>query len=475
MKQRENSFVEAMKFITERNNKLVEQDINKSNTRINEHNEFMKKYYDIKKSRLDAQKERVQLYESAQDQELATAIKGIYITALEANTLTDNGILLAEELVDKWIKNEGGAAKIIRENINKTYLLNRICTIVENAAIKDIISIYEAEDEDELKSDDKEEEKKEDDEDLDYELDDKKEESEDKEEDSDKEDEDLDYELDDKKEESEDKEEDSNEEVIDDKETEEEIEVKKDNDDEDDTDSNGDLNYGVEGEKDVADATDEEHDEPEVEDELEKDFESSDDEESEEEAEAEEEIEDDTDEDIDNDGEADIEEEPENDDNEVLKDLDQEQDVKKAVALIRQRIADAEETFIKNNAKDKEQINSLLGKISDNIKTVEDMSEKDKERGKDAVAEENVKMGRRNISQITNERPLSIMEMFARNLNKDIIRDENERTYYLNEDGSLDIDTIVESAKVLYGFLETINTIQIGRKIDQDYIKEIFS
>ena len=450
MKQRENSFVEAMKFITERNNKLVEQDINKSNTRINEHNEFMKKYYDIKKSRLDAQKERVQLYESAQDQELATAIKGIYITALEANTLTDNGILLAEELVDKWIKNEGGAAKIIRENINKTYLLNRICTIVENAAIKDIRSIYEAEDEDELKSDDKEEEKKEEDEDLDYELDDKKEESEDKEEDSD-------------------------EEVIDDKETEEEIEVKKDNDDdEDDTDSNGDLNYGVEGEKDVADATDEEHDEPEVEDELEKDFESSD-EESEEEAEAEEEIEDDTDEDIDNDGEADIEEEPENDDNEVLKDLDQEQDVKKAVALIRQRIADAEETFIKNNAKDKEQINSLLGKISDNIKTVEDMSEKDKERGKDAVAEENVKMGRRNISQITNERPLSIMEMFARNLNKDIIRDENERTYYLNEDGSLDIDTIVESAKVLYGFLETINTIQIGRKIDQDYIKEIFS
>jgi hypothetical protein len=474
MKQRENSFVEAMKFITERNNKLVEQDINKSNTRINEHNEFMKKYYDIKKSRLDAQKERVQLYESAQDQELATAIKGIYITALEANTLTDNGILLAEELVDKWIKNEGGAAKIIRENINKTYLLNRICTIVENAAIKDIISIYEAEDEDELKSDDKEEEKKEDDEDLDYELDDKKEESKDKE-DSDEEDEDLDYELDDKKEESEDKEEDSDEEVIDDKETEEEIEVKKDNDDEDDTDSNGDLNYGVEGEKDVADATDEEHDEPEVEDELEKDFESSDDEESEEEAEAEEEIEDDTDEDIDNDGEADIEEEPENDDNEVLKDLDQEQDVKKAVALIRQRIADAEETFIKNNAKDKEQINSLLGKISDNIKTVEDMSEKDKERGKDAVAEENVKMGRRNISQITNERPLSIMEMFARNLNKDIIRDENERTYYLNEDGSLDIDTIVESAKVLYGFLETINTIQIGRKIDQNYIKEIFS
>ena len=38
----------------------------------------------------------------------------------------------------------------------------------------------------------------------------------------------------------------------------------------------------------------------------------------------------------------------------------------------------------------------------------------------------------------------------------------------------LDMDTIVESAKVLYGFLETLNTIQIGRKIDKAYLEEIF-
>lgn len=441
MTKRENAFVEAMKFVRNRNNEIVAENEAKEEKKIHEHAKFMNEYYKIKQSRLDTQKERVRLYESAQDHELATAIKGIYITALEAETLTDNGILLAEELVDKWISSEGGAAKILRENKNKTYLLNRICTIVEEAAREDIRAIYEAEDDDE--------------DDITVEEDD---------------DEEVDYDLDedDKEnlEKSEKSKEGSEEEVIDDPETEEETPVE---DKEDSTDSNGDVSYGVEGEKDSADqvTADEEHDEPEVEDEVEKQMDEA---LPEEDSTSEEDIDDD----INDDGEADIESEPEDYDNKVLEDLDKEEDVQKAVALIRQRVADAEETFIKNNAKDKEQINALLGKISDNIKTVEDMSEKDKENGKDAVAQENVRMYRKNIDKITNGRPLSIMEMFARSLNRDIVRDEALKEHYLEEDGRLDMDTIVESAKVLYGFLETLNTIQIGRKIDKAYLEEIF-
>ena len=242
-------------------------------------------------------------------------------------------------------------------------------------------------------------------------------------------------------------------------------------DDEEDveTDSNGDVTYGVEDEKDSADnvTTDEEHDEPKVEDEVEKQM---DEELPDEDSTSEEDIEDD----ITGDGEADAEPEPEDFDNKVLEDLDKEEDVKKAVALIRQRVADAEETFIKNNAKDKEQINVLLGKISDNIKTVEDMAEKDKEEGKDAVAKENARMAKRAIDNITNNRPLSIMEMFARSINKDIVKDNILKEHYIDEDGKLDMDSVVESAKVLYGFLETLNTIQIGRKIDKQYLEEIF-
>lgn len=431
--KRENAFVEAMKFIKDRNNKLAEKDEQNINERVESHSKFLNEYYNVMKNRENNRIQREKIVEGARNAELATAIKAIYITALEAATLTDNGILLAEELVDKWIQNEGGATKIMRECKNKTYLLSRICDIVEEAALEDIKVIFE---------DDKD-----DDDDIT------------------KEEEDLDYDLDD----DDDKKDKDKEEVIDDPETEEEVEV----DDEDEKE----VDYDIKDKKDEADQLDDEK-EADVKDEVEvkmdntiKDF--DDNEEDEDDDDEEDEDEDLEDEDIDDDGEDDIEPEPENYDNKVLEDLDKEEDVQKAVALIRQRVADAEETFIKNNAKDKEQINALLGKISDNIKTIEDMKDSDKEKGKDAVAQENVKMSRRKINDITNNRPLSIMEMFARNLNKDIIRDESLKENYIEEDGSLDIDTIVESAKVLYGFLETLNTIQL-KKIDENYIKSIF-
>lgn len=426
MIKRENAFVEAMKFIRERDNSIAEKDETKINERIQEHAQFLDKYYKIRQSRIDNQIERNKIIEGARNTELATAIKAVYITALEAETLTDNGLILAEELVEKWIVDEGGASKIMRENKNKTYLLNRICDIVEEAALEDMRIIFEEDEDDDIT-------KAEDDEELEYDIEKDEEDEEEAEEDI--------------------------------EEAQEDIE-----EDEEDIDEDEELEYDdVEANDDSDDET-----EPEVEDEVEKQMDEElpvEDTSNDIEGEETEEIDD---EDIDDDGEVDIEEEPEDYDNKVLEDLDKEEDIQKAVALIRQRVADAEETFIKNNAKDKEQINVLLGKISDNIKTVEDMNDKDKEKGKDAVAQENVRMARRAIDNITNNRPLSIMEMFARQLNKDIIRDEHLKEAYIEEDGSLDTDTIVESAKVLYGFLETLNTLQL-KTVDSEYIKSIFS
>lgn len=432
MIKRENSFVEAMKFLRDRNNSLVEQHEEKVNQKLNETKEFKDNYYKIREDRVRLENFQNKILESCKDAEMATAIKAIFITALEAETLTDNGIILAEEMVTRWIEDEGGAAKIIRENRNKTYLLNRICDIVEEAALIDMKSILEADDEDE---DDITKEEDEEEVDFDFE-----------------------------EEEKDGKKEEEAEEVIDDPESGEEVEVKEEEDEEPDEDSNGDVTYGIEGEKDPADVDsdddDDEEDENKVSDEVEDAMETE--EESEEDDDDEEDFE-----------EEEVDPEPEDYDNKVLEDLDKEEDVQKAVALIRQRVADAEETFIRNNAKDKEQINALLGKISDNIKTVEDMSDKDIEKGKDAVAQENVKLSRQKIEHITNSRPLSIMESFARCINKDIIRDEALKEAYIEEDGSLDIATIVESAKIMYGFLETLNTLQL-KKVDEAYLKEIF-
>lgn len=98
----------------------------------------------------------------------------------------------------------------------------------------------------------------------------------------------------------------------------------------------------------------------------------------------------------------------------IFEELEKEEDVKKAIELIKQRVADAEESFIKRNAEDKKQIDELLSKISDNVKTVEDLSEEEPEKSK--VAEESARNYNRRIKAITENRPLTVLEKMTRNL-----------------------------------------------------------
>ena len=59
-------------------------------------------------------------------------------------------------------------------------------------------------------------------------------------------------------------------------------------------------------------------------------------------------------------------------------------------------------------------------------------------------------------------------------LTENIVKDNAIRESYMTEDGTLDVDLAVESAKVMYGFLETLNTIQI-EKVDEKYIANIIN
>ena len=502
MAKRENAFVEAMKFLKKRNDELVQEQELKAQKKAKEVDDFYKKYYSIKENRILAERERANLLENCKNNNLSTAIKAIYITALEANTLTDEAIILAESLVDNWIKESGGASKIMRECNDKTYLLARICEIVESASINDLNSILEIDKEiednkisdsevDEKDKDDSEEEYKEEkEEDIkkvkdaidvvkDYvdsaeeKLD--NENSEDKDKSDDKkveEDETLDIvedddeapeepagsekkDSEDEKDESKDEEESDNE--SEDKSDEDEEDSDEEDESEDEDAEDNDATEVVIDDDETLDIVDDENDESED------DIESADPEDTDNDG-----IEDEIEDDLETD---DVIEEPENYDNEVLKDLDKEDDVKKAVAVIRQRVADAEETFIKNNAKDKEQINDLLNKISNNVKTVEELDKKNDSKDTTVETEESVRMVKRKISEMTNNRPLTIYEKVARYTNRNILRNSDQLDNYINESGSLDMNSVMETSKVIYSFLETLNTIQIV-KIDENYIKE---
>lgn len=153
----------------------------------------------------------------------------------------------------------------------------------------------------------------------------------------------------------------------------------------------------------------------------------------------------------------------------IFDELEDEPDVKKAIEVIRNRIADAEETFIKKNAADKKEINTLLDRISNNIKNAEG-ADKDSKEAK--VAEEHVTMLTRDIEAIREGRELTIFEKMTRELSKGIVKDLNLLESYQSEDGKLDQDLVMETARVMYGFLETVNTLQL-EMVDEKYLQEV--
>lgn len=544
----ENSTLENFKNLKATEKALAEAEAAKVADKVAIRENWLKDYH-IKmdmKARTDA--EHARLMEAARDQALSSIIKAIYITALEAETLTDEGLLLAENMVDNWIKERGGASKILSTVGENTYLLNRIYCLVEDTAEATVEELEK----DELSSDEPNEKKveaedkakefidnadKEEIKDFMNNLIDKiqdkaedegekKEEVEDAAEDAEKDAEatvaDLDMEADaapdtaeseetEKSEEEsapeadeakeEEPAEDSSEEVKDEEPAEEEKkeeeseekeseeEDKEESDDDDDDDKEEEKSEESEEDKDDDDEDDDDDKEEESEEksEAEKSEEAPEDlqvDDTDADGEiSDEEIEDDTKEDLgeplDDDGvdadtdlDGEIEDNKDDAESKMFDELEDEEDVQKAIELIRTRVADAEETFIRNNAEDKKKMNELLNKISNNVKTVEDLADKDPAAVE--AAKESAMYYKGKMNDVKFERELTVFERMSRILTENIVKNDNIKDMYLNEAGQLDIPLVIESAKVMYAFLETLNTIQI-ENVDEKYITKVFA
>ena len=519
-----------------RENKIKQQ-LNES---IQRHKDEINRIENIRESREKKLRNHSRLLEDCKNDALGTVLKAIYIEALDPASLTDNGIILAESLVDSWIKSKGGASRIIALNRNKTYLLNRLCNIAEEAAFLEAEEIEGAEKEEE-NSENKttsEEEKQ----NKVSELMAQAQEliakataiqnGEDVDEDPAEDTGDTDsvsaddMSSDDGESSEEAPAEDEGEESAEEAETEdsESEESDDDIDTDDDTTMDSDSDEDIDDVEDSEDDSEDDSDDSDDEDDLDDDGESDSDEDDDVDS-----VEDDNEDDLDNDGESDEDEDDDvdsvDDDDDMTMDsdsdediddiedqdveddgaedgsdisdvedeepttvngeeqdgtpgakgkifdeLEDEEDVKKAVQIISQRVADAEEDFVKRNAEDKKKIDDLIGKISDNIKTVEKISDNDDPKSK--VAEESVRMYNRQIKNITENRPQKAFEKIVRKLSESALKDTVLKENYTLENGRLDIGGIIESAKVMYGFLEALNTLQLER-VDKEYMANV--
>lgn len=499
-----------MKFVKSLNEAEAAKEIKRIQEKVDKINEWKKMYHKVISDRIKRERFHGRLLEAARNDSLGSAIKAIYITALENYCgLSDDETALAESIVENWVKESGGTEVILStKNQHRTYLLARLAKIVEDAAqraVMEVESIEEADkddDEEEKKEDkteEKEEEKKEEpkeeekeeesdkaeeetpanddveegdfpDEDLDKDTDNDDEEDEEEEEEVEDHSDELDIDMDDDDEEPTDDavdydeaESDDEEEDVEEEEPEEGEEPVEDSGEEEEIDTSDVEDAGDEevsdaeadqaGEEILDDTPNEDEDDSDVSDaEMNSDDDSSDDDETYEV--------DDEDDSVDSD--------------QMYKDLEDEEDVKKAIDTIQTRVADAEEKFIKKNAEDKKKVDEILHKINNSVKTVEEID--DDENPKSQAEQEHVIMYKRQLNDLANRAPKSVFEAMANEISKSTYLAESAKAQMsgVTEKVDTSTDAIIGKTRILYGFLETLNTLRL-EDVNENYIKKVIN
>ena len=150
--------------------------------------------------------------------------------------------------------------------------------------------------------------------------------------------------------------------------------------------------------------------------------------------------------------------------------LEGEDDVNNAVQVISNRIAAAEEEFIKKNAEDKQKIENIVNDINDRIQAVEDDVTKDEESKADIEESYKIEMNKK-VNHIYENRTHSLFDHMVHETAMGISKDATLKDIY-SESGKIDMAKVVTSCKCMYGFLEFVNTIQLD-KVDVDYIHKV--
>jgi len=136
-------------------------------------------------------------------------------------------------------------------------------------------------------------------------------------------------------------------------------------------------------------------------------------------------------------------------------------DYKDASIAIRTRVTDAVDEFIQKNIEDKQELKDIIQDTQDKI-----LAAKTEE-----IKEGYTQISKQKMSKIRNARKINIFEAMVQELSKGVIRRNDLREVYTNN-GKLDMDKIVESCKIMYTFLETVQTAKMAN-IDEEYIENI--
>ena len=156
------------------------------------------------------------------------------------------------------------------------------------------------------------------------------------------------------------------------------------------------------------------------------------------------------------------------DENEVLSDVEKEEFFNKLDDMTPDEVT--MEIHARTNAGFNQSYYDNASKAEDIKTTMQYTNEKIMQQNTQSMKEHCAMIGKRAEQKIRN-RKKGIFECVLSTTVETILKNEQAKPMYVNESGSLDMDKISDHCKVVYGFLETLNTCRF-KDMDAEYIKE---
>ena len=149
-------------------------------------------------------------------------------------------------------------------------------------------------------------------------------------------------------------------------------------------------------------------------------------------------------------------------------DIEKSDDVEDITNLIRMRVSNAEEQFVNKNQEDKEDVKTVLKQTASRVAMAKQGLDNDYA---ESVEESETRLAKNQIYKIQHEGYHNVFDRMVRNLSEAVINNEDAKGEYICENGRLNVEKIVESARCMYTLLEMVGTIQL-ENVDGQYIED---
>lgn len=149
-----------------------------------------------------------------------------------------------------------------------------------------------------------------------------------------------------------------------------------------------------------------------------------------------------------------------------LDNCDDYNEVKSAIAV---RVVGAEDAFVTNSIKNKEELDEVIANAEEKTAAVE-ADPNISEEFKDAIKEEIKRKAKQEATRINTAPRTAVFDEMVRKLMESSVK--TGRKYYINEaTGGIDSERVVNSVKIMYSLMEALSTSKL-LTIDEKFINE---